>query len=241
MRRGTVMPANVNPGFLPRPFVLCLAQSYKALPHLLPITAETSPLINLARTNNGKAFLESEAEWILLIDSDMTWEPDAIIRMLKTAKETKAKAVSGLTFMEQKGRVIPHAYALIPNKAKADDFVLAPYAVLPSLTEPFTVEAVGGACFLVHRDVYEDVRRLTQGTTAYFWQEEQYSPKNDAMKGEDLVFCERIKACGYDIVYEPRAYFPHLSKGKFTGLQEYVNFLDVAGIEHGFVYPPDKR
>jgi hypothetical protein len=238
------MPLNVNPGFLPRMFVESLAASYKALPHLQVIQARSSALINMARTDNIKAFLESDAEWALSIDSDMAWEPDAIIRLLKTAKEKQAKVVSGMTFMHQKGRVIPHAYAYVPHNGTT---VLAPYAVLPSTTEPFRVEAVGGACLLVHRDVYEDVRRAVKGTTAYYWQEEVYSPKNDQMKGEDLVFSERMRAVGYDIWYEPRAIFMHEKKRALIGLDDYLTFLNKTGIphreggfvQHGDVHAPD--
>jgi hypothetical protein len=232
MKKGRVLPMNVNPGFLPRSFVKCLARSYKAIPHLMEIQEESSAIPNLARTKNGKAFLASEAEWALLLDSDMTWEPVSIIQLLKTAKEIKAKVVSGLTFMEQKNRVVPHAYAYIPDGQ--DGTVLAPYAVVPTLTEPFKVDAVGGACLLVHRDVYLDVKKLTEKTTAHYWQQDVYSPKNKEMKGEDLVFSERITAAGHNIYYEPRAPFPHLRKPDLLGVQDYVGFLDGAGIEHPF-------
>jgi GT2 family glycosyltransferase len=159
----------------------------------------------------------------------MAWEPDAIIRLLKTAKEKNAKVVSGLTFMHQKGRVVPHAYAYVPHNGTT---VLAPYAVLPTNKDAFTVEAVGGACLLVHRDVYESVRKMMKGTTAYYWQEEVYSPKSDDMKGEDLVFSERMRAAGFDIWYEPRAIFMHQKKNAMVGIDDYINFLDKAGIPH---------
>jgi hypothetical protein len=229
LRKGSVMPLNVNPGYLPRNFVLSLAASYKAMPHLMLLQAESSALLNLARTNNVRNFLASEAEYAITIDSDMAWEPDAILRLVKTAKEKNAKVVSGLTFMHQKGRVVPHAYAYVPHNGST---VLAPYAVLPTNSEAFTVEAVGGACLLVHRDVYETVRKMVKGTTAYYWQEEVYSPKSDDMKGEDLVFSERIKAAGFDIWYEPRAIFMHQKKAAMIGIEDYINFLDKAGIPH---------
>ena len=223
VKRNTVVPANVNPGYLPRMFVECLARSYKALPHLMPIMARSHAMPNMARTQNGEAFLASEAEWILLIDSDMQWEPDAIIRLLKTAKEKKAKAVSGLTFMDQKNRVIPHAYATVPNKEGGKS--LAPYAVLPTMDDAFQVDAVGGACFLVHRDIYQDVYDMTKRSTAYYWQEDVYNHKSKAMQGEDLTFSKRIKAAGYDIWYEPRSYWPH-EKTVLFDVQEYLDFIE---------------
>lgn len=230
LKKGSILPVNVNPGYLPRTFVESLALSYKALPHLLPIIANTSAIPNRARTQNGEAFLASDAEWVLLLDSDMMWEPDAIIRLTKTARQTKAKAISGLTFMEQKNRVIPHAYATIPNNQGGK--ILAPYAVLPTLTEPFQVDAVGGACFLVHRDVYQAVYEMTKGTTRYYWQEDVYNPKSNDQQGEDITFSKRIYAAGFNILYEPRAVFLHTSKETLLGPKEYLDFLERLNIEH---------
>lgn len=224
---------NVNPGYVPRLFVECLAHSYKALPHMLPIQTYTSAIPNRARTINGLAFLQSEAEWALLLDSDMTWEPGAIIQLTKTAKRKRAKAVSGLTFMEQSGgRIVPHCYDEIPNNQGGK--ARAAYAVLPTLDQPFKVKAVGGACFLVHRDVYQDVKKITEGMTGYFWQEDRYNPKVGEMEGEDIVFSDRIRTAGYDIWYEPRAPFLHKTKGDILGLPEHIEFLDKAGISHGY-------
>ncbi len=232
MKKNSIMPATVYYGGVPITFLHALIHSYKAMHNLLPLQAESSGMINLARTKNGKAFLMSDAEWILLLDTDMWWEPYSIIRLMKTAKEKKVKAVAGLAFMEQKDRIIPNAYAFIPDGSGGK--YLAPYAVLPSLTEPFKVDATGGSCFLVHRDVYEDImkREVERGETAYYWQEDAYMPIKKEMQGEDITFCKRITEAGYDIWYEPRALFSHLSKNKLVDVREYLAFLDVSKIEH---------
>ncbi len=230
MKKNTIMPATVYYGGVPMTFLQSLISSYKALTNLLPLQAETSGMINLARTRNGKAFLMSQAEWILLLDTDMWWEPGAIIQLMRTAKERKAKIIAGLAFMEQKERIIPNAYAFIPSGEGQKE--LAPYAVLPSMTEAFTVDATGGSCLLVHRDVYRDVMELTAGTTAYFWQEDIYMPVKNEMQGEDITFCKRATVAGYDIWYEPRAHFSHLSKETLLDVKEYVAFLDRSKIRH---------
>jgi len=231
-KKNTIMPATVYYGGVPMTFVQALLTSYRALHNLLPLQAESSAMVNLARTKNGKAFLKSDAEWILLLDTDMWWEPQAIIQLMKTAKEKKAKAVAGLAFMEQKGRVIPNAYAFIPDGGGGKQ--LAPYAVLPSMTEPFKVDGTGGSCFLVHRDVYRDVMQASvdSANTAYYWQEDIYMPIKKEMQGEDITFCKRVTLAGYDIWYEPRALFSHLSKDRLLDVREYLAFLDRSKIEH---------
>jgi GT2 family glycosyltransferase len=231
------MPAVVYHRAVPMMFVQSLIESYKAMPHLMPLQASSNALPNRARTMNGRAFLESEAEWIFLIDDDMAWVPASLIQLVQTAKEKKATAVSGFTFMEPRdGRVVPHAYDLVPTGSGG--YTQMPFVMLPSMTEPFKVKAVGGACFLVHRQVYEDVLALAQGKTGYPWQEEVYNPAMDAQLGEDLVFSHRIRQAGHDIWYEPRAVFLHTRKPSFLGLKEYSESLERLR-DNGVLRPTD--
>jgi hypothetical protein len=221
------------------PFVESLIASYKAIPYLLPLQAASSALPNRARTKNGRAFLESGAEWALLIDDDMAWEPQDIQRLRQTAKEKNAKVVSGFTLMERKVNlkgelyevVCPHAYQLVEYGGRP---TMLPIAALPS-REPFEVYAVGGACLLVHRDVYERLEIAARGLTGYPWQEETYQPKMDRQMGEDLVFCSRVRQHGFKIWYEPRAVFAHQQKPRIIGAEEYAKSLEVLE-DNGFVY-----
>ncbi len=232
VKKGSIMPACVYYKGVPMTFVDSLINSYKALGNLLPLQSQSSAMINAARTTNGKEFLKSDAEWLLLLDTDMWWEPNCIIRMLKTAKEKKAKIVAGLAFMEIKGRIIPNAYRYIPH---GEGRIIVPFAVLPSLGEAFPVDATGGSCLLVHRDVYQDVMEasIANDNTAYYWQEDVYMPHAKEMQGEDITFSKRATAAGYEIWYEPRALFSHLSKDTLLDVREYVDFLERSGIEYG--------
>lgn len=225
MRKGTVLPLNINPGLVPRYFAECISESNKELSWLLPLHTDSSAHMNAARTRNGNFFLESGAEYALLLDSDMIWEPKDIVRLRRTARELNAKVVSGLYFGQQHGRIIPIAYA-IPPEGKT----LRPYATLPSWDEPFKVDGAGGGCLLVHRDVYEAVAEMTKGTTAYLWQEDIYNPETDTQIGEDLIFCLRAKEAGFDVWMEPRAIFAHLKKPDVLGVRDYQSFLVSAGI-----------
>jgi len=223
VKKGTVLPLNVNPGFMPRYFSECISESNHELSWLLPLHTESSSLLNLARTQNGRYFLDSGAEYALLLDSDMVWEPKDIVRLRKTAREKNAKIVSGLYFGQQLGRIFPVAYGLT-------DRGLLPFAMLPSLDQPFKVDGVGGGALLVHRDVYEAVADMQRGQTAYLWQEEMYAPATDSQVSEDLVFCLRAKEAGFDIWLEPRAIFNHLKKPDILGLEDYAAFVETLNL-----------
>lgn len=228
MKKGTVLPLNVNPGSVPRYFAECISESNRELSWLLPLHMDSSAHLNAARTRNGNYFLQSGAEYALLLDSDMIWRPSDIVRLRRTARELGAKIVSGLYFGQQYGRLIPIAYAQPPDKQ-----TLLPYAVVPSMSEPFKVDGAGGGCLLVHRDVYKAVAETTKGTTAYLWQEDIYNPATDTQMGEDLVFCLRAKEAGFDTWVEPRAIFGHLKKPDILGAKDYLDFLGTLNLPRG--------
>jgi len=225
--RDSIVPMVVYHRAVPIYFVQSLIDCYRDVRRFLPLIANSSALPNRARTMNGKEFLAGQAEWALLIDDDMAWTPESVKRLLKTAKETGARAVSGLALIEKESgngkRVYPHAYQIVP--LGDDRYEQLPIATIP-MDRPFQVHAVGGACFLVHRDVYQAIAGLARGITAYPWQEEVYQPGLDSQMGEDLVFCQRIRKAGFDIYYEPRAPFLHMRKPSFLGLEDYVASLE---------------
>jgi len=238
MKKNSILPAFVYPPTgIPYPFAKCLEQSRAADNRILPMMGKTSARMNHARTENGIEFLASQAEWIFLVDTDHIWEPMAITNLLRTALKLKVKAVSGLTFMvKNDGRIIPHAYM---NNEEG----LEPFVQLPTMEEPFRVDAVGGACFLVHRDVYQTLAAAAPEGT-FPWQDEQLatdpnSPSGGlSMRGEDLTFCSRINQAGYEIWYEPRVEFPHM-KMKVFGVREYSSFLSVLLEDYGNLHEPN--
>jgi GT2 family glycosyltransferase len=221
MKKNSVLPMFICPGEMPMYFAKSLEMQYRANNNVLPFQGTVDARLNNARTHNGEMFLASEAEWALLVDTDMVWDPQALPRLLRTAKELKVKAVSGLAFMKRtvqgQTRIIPPAYV---NTEQG----LMPFAVLPSLEKPFQVSAVGGACFLVHRDVYQALSDNCPTHTNYPWQDEEIA-LDGGMRGEDLTFCNRITNNGFEIWYEPRAVFGHV-KTHIVGVPEYLEFVE---------------
>lgn len=212
-----VMPAFVHPPQgVPQLFMQAMHNSYKAGVFQHDWASGSSSRTNAVRTENGEKFLESDAEYIFLVDTDMVWEPDAIITLVQFAKRTGAKAVSGWALVPKNG-LWPHAY-------RRDHEGYVPMGDIPPDSAPLTVDAVGGACFLVHRQVYEDVRKATARTTGYPWQEETYNAFYDIQSGEDITFCDRInKYTNHDIWYHPGAIFFHM-KPQLLGPSEYSTF-----------------
>lgn len=216
-----IMPAFVHPPYgVPQLFMKAMHDSYKAGVFQHNWTCGTSSRTNAVRTENGWNFLKSDAEWIFLVDTDMVWEPKDIITLKKFADKRGVKAVSGWALAPKNG-LWPHAYRLDEGE---EGYV--PWGEVPPFSDPIRVDAVGGACFLVHRDVYKEVGDALVGTTAYLWQEETYNGFYDLQSGEDITFSDRIRTfTDYEIWYHPDAIFTHI-KAQPLGPKEYLTYID---------------
>ena len=159
-------------------------------------------------------FARSDAPWFLLINSDAWPEPDAIERMLDTA------------------RVSPRAAVVAPKLVGVDDAVEESTLRFPSLRlvlvqlsglyrwkrvgDRFLVPSAWrfdrrrevdwavGAAWLVRRDALQDVGGFDERYVMYV---------------EDLDWCWRAAARGWRVVFEPQAVVRHV--GNASGAQRY--------------------
>ena len=69
-----------------------------------------------------------------------------------------------------------------------------------SMTEPSVVDQIMGACMLIPRTVVTDAGFWDEGYWIWF---------------EEVDLCRRLKAAGYDVVYDPRQHIIHLGGQSF--------------------------
>lgn len=215
-----IMPAFIHPpSGVPQTFMRSMHNSYRAGVFQHDWTAGVGSRPNAARTQNGNNFLASSAEYIMLLDTDMVWEPDAIIKLKQTADERNAGGAAGWAVMLKQG-IWPNAYEWNPD---APGYVQMGRRI-PPFSVPTKVDAVGGSCFLVHRDVYVDVEEAVRGTTANPWQDDVYVPEMEYQMGEDICFSHRIRTfTDHEIWYVPDAIFTHIKATPY-GPREYERY-----------------
>ena len=139
-------------------------------------------LIYDARNKLAVQAIKMEADYVMWFDSDMVFQSDTLIRLLKTAEENKASIVSGLYF-RRSAPYTPVAFDTLTineNGAEWTDYE-------GELTGVHKVGGVGFGCILVDTDVIQDC--LLEYETCF-------SPIGSV--GEDLSFCWRAKQLGYD-------------------------------------------
>ena len=144
------------------------------------IMFQCGSLVYDARNRLAKQAIEMGADYTMLFDSDMIFEPDTMVRLLKH----NAPIVSGAYF-----RRSPPYHLVAFDKCDTEK---RDWTDLKLPTETVKCGGVGFGCVLVKTDVLFDVAAKFQT-----W----FEPMNGF--GEDLSFCWRARECGYDVLLDP--------------------------------------
>lgn len=148
------------------------------------------------------------SDWLLFIDSDMTFDPDLVEAMLQVADPEKVPILGGLCFAGGRGnepwptiwRELDGPEDSFWNIERVFDYPK------DSLCE---VAATGAACVMIHRDVFTKMKRpwprgfgtLQDGVTPNvqpWFSEGLVGPKGQPL-GEDTAFCRKAQMMGIPV------------------------------------------
>jgi len=145
-------------------------------------------LVHVARNDIAK---QMEGDWLIFLDSDMTFEPETINKLIKAAERDDVDIVSAACF-----RKVPNYEPCFFWRLPTDK--LAYYRKLRwDKKNLFEVDAVGSACTLIKRKVFE--------TIPYPFYE-----YTNALS-EDLNFCRKAKEYGFKVWVDPTIKIGHLT------------------------------
>jgi hypothetical protein len=173
---------------------------------------------NLSGPRNGlvRQFLAyGQADWLFMVDTDMTFSPDTLERLLEFADPDKAPIVGGLCFgFDENGEVQPTLYGL---DGEADDVKVVRYHEWPPDTM-WQVAATGAACLVIHRSALEAMRdaqvpnrngRLGFNDAFPWFQETEH---DGAPVGEDITFCWRANLLQIPVHVNTAVQVGHIKK-----------------------------
>lgn len=127
-------------------------------------------LIDDARNGLTETFLKTDVEWMLWLDSDMTFPKETLVELFRVAEEKDTKMVTGI-YYQRKNMNLPVLWSrgeetehiglsgMESDRAKTNKYVGAFAFPHPDKKEPFKVHAAGFGCVLVHRSVFEVLSR----------------------------------------------------------------------------------
>lgn len=158
------------------------------------------------RTGDGRTV----GDWLLWIDADMQWEPDAVDYLMETADPVERPIVGGLCFGMTLDKLVPTIYQFV----RTEDGGLTTYRV-PEYPLDSVVQcaATGAAFVLIHRTVLETMRAHGFNDAFPWFQEVQLG---SSPVGEDIAFCLRAGQLGYPIHVDTRAKIGHHKSALLT-------------------------
>lgn len=155
---------------------------------------KTGSLVYESRNAIGLQAIESNADFVFWLDSDMVFKPDTLIRMMDTLRKNDLDMLTGVYFR----RVPPYSPVLfdklVLNGEEAD------YTEFKTIPEGlFEVGGCGFGCVLMKADVLYDVQSKFGN---------MFAPIGS--NGEDVAFCWRARECGNKIMCDPSVICGHV-------------------------------
>lgn len=174
---------------------LLVADSYTHR-HIIGRIDETSGAnIVTPRNKVVREFLveKKDADWLLLLDDDMTFQSDLVDRFLKVADPKERPIVGGLCFSLNKGEdqeVCPTLYGM-------GDQGTTRFMDYPA-DQVVKVAATGAACLFVHRTALEGILARNSPPWPWFAETVTGDQWGDSMS-EDITFCLRAWQAGFPV------------------------------------------
>lgn len=189
-----IHPGETSAYFTESMLTTVLASAAGQIPRVANILQEwSSANVSAARNTVTERFLDSGVgEWLLWVDADMAWTPDAIARLVEVADPESRPVVGGLAFGMMHERMFPTIYQWAELPEGLTTVRVGQY---PADTV-IQVAATGAAFLLIHRTVLERMRERAFSRAFPFFQETEHLGKP---VGEDLTFCIRAGLLGVPV------------------------------------------
>ena len=168
-----------------------------------------------------KLFMETDAEAMVFIDSDLKFEKDAILKLIKHDKDI----VSG-AYRYKKDFI---EYPVILDFSRDNNCKEEETGLVYVESAPTGLMKISRKAFEKMRDHY-DLKPDTNGIIHYFDTGMRF-PGNEWW-GEDSYFCKRWRDMGETMYVEPRINFTHIGTKEYTGnFHEYLMSRQVKNMD----------
>ena len=183
-----------------------------------------------ARDKAAAQFLaEKDSDWLLWIDTDMGFAPDAVDRLMEVADPVNRPIVGGLCFAQKQNdadgmggwstSLVPTIYDWVELEDGEQGFLSRLEYPVNTLLQ---CAGTGSACILIHRSVLE---QMVEKFGACY--ERTKNPTNGRRIGEDLSFCMRAGALDIPVYVHTGVKTTHF-KPSWVSEQDFWRQIDAA-------------
>lgn len=163
--------------------VLSLIKMFRNLPFDYNFITQEGSVLHMNRERIVLEALKGNYTHLLFVDSDMTFEPDAIIRLLAREKD-----IIGV-HCNLRSLPLTTTVELKPGQTEIKG-------------ELDICNAVGAGFLLINLEVFKKLKR-----PYFFW---ELNEDGDTIKGEDHWFCAKAREAGYEIFVDVSVKIGHI-------------------------------
>ncbi len=145
-----------------------------------------------------------EPDAIVLLNQDTEVAPDWIVEIGKAFDRHPNAGIVGCKALDAEGTTLQHAGGTLVWPIGTGTHIGAGEPDEGQYDEDTSAEFVTGAAFAIRRDLLNTIGLLDEGFTPAYY--------------EDVDYCYRVRAAGYDVVYAPAARLVH-HEGTSLGLR----------------------
>lgn len=167
-------------------------------------------ILPMARNICFAESIKNNYDDLVFIDSDQSWNPQALLKILKSKKKVVGVPVPIKNEDENRFNFHPSTNAIVDNTENT-----------------MTVERIGTGFLKINSEV---IKKLHQLSSEIQYRNKklknicEYSVDNNTFVGEDYVLCEKIKKLGYEIWITQNMTSDHHGFKVFKGdIKEYIN------------------
>lgn len=183
------------------------------------ICLSSGPRVAEARNQIVDKFAEEypDTEWLLMLDSDMTFEADIVEKMLAVANPETVPILGALAFAAAGDHF--GAFPTIYKEVEVNGSIFVDRVEEYPRDALVKVGATGGAGLLIHRNVLATMSQpwpkgfgtREDGTpNPYPWFSEGLVNKDGKPLGEDIAFCRRASMLGIPVHVDTRIKMGHM-------------------------------
>lgn len=161
------------------------------------VAFQVGSLVYDSRNKLGKKAIEMDSDLVLWLDSDMVFEPNLLVDMVKTLEDNALDMLTGIYYRRKE----PYTPVIFDKTEilESTGCVTTEFETIPDGL--FEVGSCGFGCVLMKTQVMFDVMARYR---------DLFGPIGRV--GEDISFCWRARQCGYRIFADPSIKLGHYSQ-----------------------------
>ena len=172
--------------------------------------AFTATIVSKGRNLVFEHFLNTDSEWLLMLDADTIWSARNIYDLYDTAVANNLKVINATYFFDHTDKgIIP---ALFNPGDDIGDMSLVNLKELLN-EEIIEVQWAGLGAMLIHRDLVEQTKTVGSDGRPYWFAE---GVVDGFFVEEDYFFFNKVKEVGHKVYATPKVLIGHIKKTCLT-------------------------